>query len=149
MKRATPVLSDAEAAAYSAPFPDQSYKGGVRRFPELVMLKGAEGEDLTLDAGEGVETSLAARKFWSEDWNRRKFHGHRHAGPGARPEANAHAPQNDQKLSRTHGSRRCGPLRSGMGRADCKGGAGEFRAFLICPFLMRSFGRWRSYITVA
>ena len=33
MKRATPILSDAEAAAYAAPFPDQSYKGGVRRFP--------------------------------------------------------------------------------------------------------------------
>lgn len=73
MKRATPVLSDEEAAAYAAPFPDQSYKGGVRRFPELVMLKGGEGEDLTPEASEGVETSLAARKFWSEDWNGESF----------------------------------------------------------------------------
>jgi pimeloyl-ACP methyl ester carboxylesterase len=73
MKRATTVLSDAEAAAYSAPFPDQSYKGGVRRFPELVMLKGGEGEDLTPEASEGVETSLKARKFWSEDWNGESF----------------------------------------------------------------------------
>ena len=73
MKRATPVLSDEEAAAYAAPFPDQSYKGGVRRFPELVMLKGGEGEDLTPEAREGVETSLAARKFWSEDWNGESF----------------------------------------------------------------------------
>ncbi len=68
MQRGTPVLSDAEAAAYDAPFPDQSYKGGVRRFPELVMLK-EQGQDLTPLSSEGVETSLKARKFWSEDWS--------------------------------------------------------------------------------
>lgn len=73
MKRATPILSDEEAAAYAAPFPDQSYKAGVRRFPELVMLKGAEGEALTPSASEGVETSLRARKFWSEDWTGESF----------------------------------------------------------------------------
>ena len=72
MKRATPVLSDAEAAAYDAPFPDQSFKGGVRRFPELVMLKEA-GKDLTPASSEGVETSLAARKFWHEDWTGDSF----------------------------------------------------------------------------
>lgn len=68
MKRATPILTDDEVAAYAAPFPDVKYKAGVRRFPELVMLKGAEGEELTPSASEGVETSLRARKFWSEDW---------------------------------------------------------------------------------
>jgi pimeloyl-ACP methyl ester carboxylesterase len=68
MKRATPVLSDAEAAAYAAPFPDKSYKGGVRRFPELVMLKEKGAADLTPLSKEGVETSLRARKFWSEEW---------------------------------------------------------------------------------
>ncbi len=67
MKRATPILTDAEPAAYSAPFPDKSYKGGVRRFPELVMLK-EQGKELTPASAEGVETSLAARKFWSQDW---------------------------------------------------------------------------------
>jgi pimeloyl-ACP methyl ester carboxylesterase len=36
LKRGTPVLSDAEAAAYDAPYPDVTYKGGVRRFPQLV-----------------------------------------------------------------------------------------------------------------
>ena len=72
MKRATPILSDAEIAAYNAPFPDQSYKGGVRRFPELVMLK-EEGKDLTPASSEGVETSLAARKFWHEDWAGESF----------------------------------------------------------------------------
>ncbi len=72
MQRATPVLNDAEAAAYAAPFPDTTYKGGVRRFPELVMLK-EEGADLTPDAVEGVEASLAARRFWSEQWTGESF----------------------------------------------------------------------------
>jgi len=73
MKQATPILSDAEMAAYDAPFPDQSYKGGVRRFPELVMLKEKGAADLTPLSKEGVETSLKARKFWSEDWTGESF----------------------------------------------------------------------------
>ncbi|MEO0366920.1 MAG: haloalkane dehalogenase [Pseudomonadota bacterium] len=72
MQRATPILSEAEAAAYAAPFPDQSYKAGVRRFPELVMLRSGD-EALTEDASEGVETSLQARKFWSEQWTGKSF----------------------------------------------------------------------------
>lgn len=72
MQRATPILSDDEAAAYAAPYPDQSYKGGVRRLPELVMMK-EQGKDLTPLSAEGVETSLAARKFWSEDWAGESF----------------------------------------------------------------------------
>ncbi len=73
MKRATPILTDAEVAAYNAPYPDQSYKGGVRRFPELVMLKEKGAADLTPASKEGVETSLAARKFWSQDWTGESF----------------------------------------------------------------------------
>ncbi len=73
MKQATPILSEAETAAYDAPFPDQSYKGGVRRFPELVMLTGGEGEKLSDIASEGVETSLRARKFWTKDWTGDSF----------------------------------------------------------------------------
>jgi len=65
MKRATPGLSDAEAAGYAAPFPDARYKAGVRRFPELVMVEDGEQE--------GLETSLAARKFWSQDWTGDSF----------------------------------------------------------------------------
>ncbi|MEL7489859.1 MAG: haloalkane dehalogenase [Pseudomonadota bacterium] len=72
MKRATPILSDAEQAAYDAPFPDQSYKGGVRRFPELVMMREGDAE-LTPASAEGVETSLAARKFCSQDWSGDSF----------------------------------------------------------------------------
>ena len=73
MKQATPILSEAEMAAYDAPFPDQSYKGGVRRFPELVMLKEKGAADLTAASKEGVETSLKARRFWSEDWSGDSF----------------------------------------------------------------------------
>lgn len=60
MKRGTPILSDAEAAAYGAPFPDISYKAGVRRFPELVMV----GPDM-----EGVKTSKRAVEWWGREWH--------------------------------------------------------------------------------
>lgn len=73
MKRATPILTEAEMAAYDAPFPDQRFKGGVRRFPELVMLKEQGAEDLTPLSKDGVETSRQARKFWSEDWKGESF----------------------------------------------------------------------------
>jgi len=68
MKRATPILTPEEMAAYDAPFPDKRYKGGVRRFPELVMLKEQGAPDLTPLSKDGVATSLRARKFWSEEW---------------------------------------------------------------------------------
>ena len=64
MKRATPVLSDAEAAAYSAPFPDVRYKGGVRRFPQLVMVSPEM---------EGVEVSKRAAAWWSQAWRGQSF----------------------------------------------------------------------------
>ncbi len=59
MARSVPHLSEAEAAAYGAPFPDRSYKAGVRRFPELVMIEPGM---------EGVETSKRALEFWRNDW---------------------------------------------------------------------------------
>jgi hypothetical protein len=43
MKRACPTLSEAECAAYDAPFPDASFKAGVRRFPAMVVY-GFSGE---------------------------------------------------------------------------------------------------------
>jgi len=64
MQRGMPILSDAEAAAYGAPFPDISYKAGVRRFPDMVMT----------DPGmEGVETSKRAAAWWSNDWSGNTF----------------------------------------------------------------------------
>lgn len=90
MKRATSILSDQEAAAYAAPFPDVSYKAGVRRFPEIVMLKGAAGEDLTSAASEGVKTSLRARTFWSEAWAGETFMAIGMRDPVLGPPAMAH-----------------------------------------------------------
>ena len=60
MQRSTPILSDAEAAAYGAPFVDQTYKAGVRRFPELVMVE----PDM-----QGVETAKRAAEWWSNEWS--------------------------------------------------------------------------------
>ena len=60
MRRTTPILSDAEAAAYTAPFPDISYKAGVRRFPDMV----AETPD-----APGTEISRQARDWWSNEWS--------------------------------------------------------------------------------
>lgn len=60
MKRGTSILSDAEAAAYDAPFPDLCYKAGVRRFPELVMVSPEM---------EGADISRRAAAWWSQKWN--------------------------------------------------------------------------------
>jgi haloalkane dehalogenase len=62
----TPIMTDAEEAAYDAPFPDASYKGGVRRFPELVTRP--ENGQLSDSAKEGLETNLRARWWLSEQW---------------------------------------------------------------------------------
>jgi haloalkane dehalogenase/tRNA(adenine34) deaminase len=59
MQRACPHLSEAEAAAYAAPFPDATYKAGVRRFPNLVPDRP--------DAA-GAALSREARTFWRERW---------------------------------------------------------------------------------
>ncbi|MEQ1863214.1 MAG: haloalkane dehalogenase [Micropepsaceae bacterium] len=64
MKRGTPVLSDAEAAAYGAPFPDGTFKAGVRRFPEMVMV--APGM-------EGVDISNRAATWWAHAWSGQSF----------------------------------------------------------------------------
>jgi haloalkane dehalogenase/tRNA(adenine34) deaminase len=59
MQRACPHLTPGEAAAYAAPFPDASYKAGVRRFPDLVPDRP--------DA-PGAALSREARTFWRERW---------------------------------------------------------------------------------
>ena len=64
MKRSCPQLGEAEVAAYDAPFPDQSYKAGVRRFPQMVMT----------DPGmEGINTSKRALEFLRNDWSGQSF----------------------------------------------------------------------------
>ena len=64
MRRAVPMLTDEEAAAYAAPFPDATYKAGVRRFPQMVM---------TSPNMEGVDVSKRAVRFWREEWEGRSF----------------------------------------------------------------------------
>ncbi|MEM9281764.1 MAG: haloalkane dehalogenase [Verrucomicrobiota bacterium] len=63
-RRHAPGISEAEAQAYEAPYPDQTYKAGVRRFPQLV----AETPDVP-----GVEISRKAIPFWSEQWKGESF----------------------------------------------------------------------------
>jgi haloalkane dehalogenase/tRNA(adenine34) deaminase len=58
--RACPHLSAEERAAYDAPFPNATYKAGVRRFPELVPDRP--------DA-PGAEISRRARDWWRSQWN--------------------------------------------------------------------------------
>ncbi|WP_425075219.1 haloalkane dehalogenase [Psychroserpens sp. S379A] len=58
-KKHAPGISDADAKAYEAPFPDETYKAGVRKFPKLV----AQEPHL-----EGVDTSLKAAEFWNTKW---------------------------------------------------------------------------------
>jgi haloalkane dehalogenase len=64
MKRSTPVLSDAEAAAYAAPFPDARHRAGARRFPALVPV--APGM-------QGVEPSQRAATFFRDAWQGKTF----------------------------------------------------------------------------
>ncbi len=63
-KRSTSKMTDAEAAAYDAPFPDGRYKAGVRRFPQLVPDRP--------DA-PGAETSRRARDWWQHEWQGKSF----------------------------------------------------------------------------
>ena len=65
------IVSDAlgatnplDAIAYDAPFPDNRYKAGVRRFPQLVPVE--PGMD-------GIDVMSRARTFWSNDWSGESF----------------------------------------------------------------------------
>jgi haloalkane dehalogenase len=64
MKRSVPGLSDAEAAAYAAPFPDARYRAGARRFPALVPV--------TPDM-QGADTSVRAAQFFRDQWRGQAF----------------------------------------------------------------------------
>ena len=59
MRRACPHPGEAEANAYAAPFPDASYKAGVRRFPNLVPDH---------PEAPGAALSREARDFWQNRW---------------------------------------------------------------------------------
>ena len=58
-KRGKPDMTDAEVAAYDAPFPDASYKAALRAFPNLVP----DGDD-----APGAALSRQAAAFWRDQW---------------------------------------------------------------------------------
>ncbi|WOJ98013.1 haloalkane dehalogenase [Congregibacter brevis] len=62
--RGTPHLTDAEIAAYDAPFPGPEYKAGAQMFPALVPVSPEM---------EGVDVSLKAAEFWSTEWSGKSF----------------------------------------------------------------------------
>ncbi|MEZ5570178.1 MAG: haloalkane dehalogenase, partial [Halioglobus sp.] len=53
-----------DALAYDAPFPDNRYKAGVRRFPQLVPVEPGMA---------GVEHGARARQFWANEWTGESF----------------------------------------------------------------------------
>jgi len=64
MQRAVAGLTDGEAAAYAAPFPDRRYRAGVRRFPALVPVNPEMG---------GVPESLRAAQYFRDVWAGQSF----------------------------------------------------------------------------
>lgn len=57
-------FSPLDAIAYDAPFPDNSYKAGVRRFPQLVPVEPGMA---------GIDLYVRARAFWSTEWTGESF----------------------------------------------------------------------------
>jgi len=57
-------LTDAEVAAYDAPFPNSRFQAGARTFPDLAMVE----PDM-----EGVTETKAALNFWTEEWSGQSF----------------------------------------------------------------------------
>ena len=64
MQRTCPHLTEAEAAAYDAPFPDFASKAGARAFPNLVPDRP--------DA-PGAAVSRKARDWWTNSWKGESF----------------------------------------------------------------------------
>lgn len=64
MSRTVPHLTPEEAAAYDAPFPDATFKAGVRSFPQLVP---------TDPSFDGVEISTRAMEWWSNEFGGKSF----------------------------------------------------------------------------
>ena len=58
-QRGNPQLSEAECAAYAAPFPDAGHRAALRAFPKLVP----DHPD-----AQGAAMSRLAREFWREQW---------------------------------------------------------------------------------
>lgn len=68
IRRGKRDMSDAEAAAYDAPFPDASYKAALRAFPNLVPDVTTMGE-----GAPGAALGREAMSFWRERWSGESF----------------------------------------------------------------------------
>ena len=64
IKGLTPILTKQEIKDYNAPFPDITYKAGIRRFPNLLPT--------TYDA-PGAEISRKARDWFQKEWSGESF----------------------------------------------------------------------------
>ena len=110
IKRACPHLGDAEAAAYAAPYPDASFKAGVRRFPE--PRAGDPGRRRRRALAPGAR--LAANRMARPD-----VHGGRGDRPGARAAGDGEPARADPRLPRALRPPAGRALRPGMGRGHC------------------------------
>jgi pimeloyl-ACP methyl ester carboxylesterase len=64
LKRGKPDMSKEEAATYSAPFPDVSFKAALRAFPNLVPAS---------PEAEGASISRQAAEYWRNSWQGKSF----------------------------------------------------------------------------
>ena len=113
MGRSCPHLTPEEAQAYSAPFPDVTYKAGVRRFPELVPTSGDD---------DPVEISKQALRWWANEFDGRSFMAIGAQDPVLGPAMPwVHSRIKGCPRAARHRGRR--PLRPGMGRRS--GGRGS------------------------
>lgn len=64
MRRSEPGLTDAEVAAYEAPFPTVDHKAGVRTFPLLVPIAPDD---------PGAALSREAAAWWNQSWSGSTF----------------------------------------------------------------------------
>ena len=62
--RGNPHLTEAECAAYDAPFPDRGHRAALRAFPALVPEHPQD---------DGAAISRQAATFWSEQWQGRSL----------------------------------------------------------------------------
>lgn len=58
--RGNPHMSQAECAAYMAPFPDAGHRAATRAFPPMVP---------EFESSDGAAISAQAKEFWRNDWN--------------------------------------------------------------------------------
>jgi tRNA(adenine34) deaminase len=62
--RGNPQMSEAECAAYMAPFPDSGHRAALRAFAPMVP---------EFEQSDGAEVSRQARTFWRTQWSGRSF----------------------------------------------------------------------------